>query len=136
KERRESRRSSLLHKEHLIDERLDAPDPCRDRDADPVSIGAAAFETRIPKRLGCSGNGVLREPVGAPDLFPIHVLRRVEALDLAGDLRLVRRWIEARDPADSAPPVDERVPRPGHIEAEGWHGPEASDELVPGQRVA
>src|SRR6266550_1758619 len=136
KKRGESRRSPLLHEKHLVDQGLDAAHSRRDRDADPVSVGSATLEARVLERLRGGGHRVLRESVGAPDLLAIHVFRWIEALDLACDLRLVRRGVEARDPADPAPPVNEGVPRARHVEPKRCHGAEAGDDDAPGHRGA
>src|SRR5207245_5503713 len=55
----------------------------------------------------------------------------VEGPPVAGDLRLVGRGIEPREPRDPAPPVHERVPGGRDVEADGCHGAEARDHDAP-----
>src|SRR5439155_2120652 len=60
----------------------------------------------------------------------------VVVLDLAGDLRLVWRRIEARDATDAAAPRDEAVPRGCDVVAERCDGAQAGDDDASAHAVA
>src|SRR6185503_15587715 len=108
-ERRQPARATLLHEKHLVDERLEPAHTGPDRGADPLGVGELP-ELRVGDRLRRGGHTEVGEAVGAADLLAVHVLRRIEVLDLARDLRLVRRWVELCDAPDAAPSVCERIP--------------------------
>ena len=61
---------------------------------------------------------VMDERVVAPRFLAGEVLRDVEALHLAGDLRRERRRVETRDPGDARPRVKDRIPGGGNADAD------------------
>src|SRR5688572_28831413 len=62
-------------------------------------------ELRVLERLRHRADGELREAVGPSRVLAVHVLRRLEVLHLPGDLGLIWRGIESRDPPDPSAPL-------------------------------
>ncbi len=86
-----------------------------DPDAFPLrGAGNAGREPRVLERQPPGNQPELAEPLELPRGLRRHVVESVEVVDLGGDLRAERRWIEAVDPANrrSASPhaVPERHP--------------------------
>src|SRR5207344_802523 len=89
--------------------RAQAADPGADRAPDPGRVGRDV-EVGVGDRLRRRGDGELREAVRLPDRLPVHVLERVEALHLAGDVRRALRHHEFLDAGDARPPGADALP--------------------------
>src|SRR5690349_12800151 len=105
--------------EHLIDQRLDPADAGSEGDAHARRELRRDLEASRLERLTGSGDREVHEAVGAADLFPVHVLERIEVAHLAGDRRLEACGVEARDRTDPTPPRDDAVPCPLYGRPEG-----------------
>ena len=76
--------------------RTQAADTGRNRGADPLGVGADV-EARVLVGLPRSRKHDLREAVHAPCRLPVDPHRRVEVLQLAGEMDWIVRGVEQRD---------------------------------------
>ena len=78
----------------LLLEGLDSTDPATDDHTGPIAGRLAAVPTCVTDRHLCSRDPILSVAVRSLGLFAIHVIRRIEILDLARDSRVEVAWIE------------------------------------------
>jgi hypothetical protein len=111
-------------------ERADAADTRRDRGTDAVGLGPDV-ETGVLLRLEGGGEDEMREAVHAPRVLAVDPLRRVEVLDLAGEVHLVVGVVELRDLA--GPRVAVEQPPPGRlgVVSERRHRAQPRDDDAP-----
>src|SRR5690606_2097077 len=112
-ERGEPARATLEQRPRLVLERREPALPRAEHDAHPVPLALAqrlALEPRVPDRLARRDERVLRERIEPVRQLALHVVERVEALQLARERRRERRWVEARDRGRAAPPLEQRRP--------------------------
>jgi hypothetical protein len=105
--------------EHVIAvlERLQAADPGRDRDADAVGLRRDR-EAGVGLRHAGGGEDHLREPVHPPGLLALDPYRRVEVLQLAGEVDRVVGRVELRDRARARLSREQVLPRRLDVVAE------------------
>ena len=89
---------------------LDAADARADIRADALTIFLLEIEARVLDGHASRRHSELRVAIHALRLFLIDVVRRVEILDLAGDLRMEALRIEARDAPDAVLALHHGVP--------------------------
>ena len=79
-----------------------AADAASNDTADPVRILLAKIQSGIIHRQLGAGNRILDEQVHPLCLFLIHIIRRIEILDLRGNLAGEFRRIKPGDPVNAA----------------------------------
>ena len=111
----------------LLDHRQ-AADPGADAHADALHVARVAVEPGVLHRLHRRDEAVVDERVVAARFLAGQVLRDVEALHLAGDLRRKRRRVEARDPRDPRAPGEDARPRLRDADADGRNDAKTGDD--------
>ena len=84
----------------------DATQCAAEIDADALRVGGATLtrlECGVLHRAATSRQAELAEPVEGPSGPRVHVVERVEVVDLSSDARPERRWVEAVDGLDRRP---------------------------------
>ena len=94
----------------LLDHRQ-AADAGADAHADALAIARVVFERRVLDRFHRRDQAVMDEGVVAARLLAGQMLRDVEALHLAGNLRGKRVRVEARDARDAGAAGEDVLPR-------------------------
>src|SRR5690606_29896489 len=82
-------------------------------------------------RLAGGGHREVGASVMAPHVLGVHVLGRVEALDLAGDVDLERLGVEQRDAVDARASGNQRVPARLCADADRRDDAVAGDDHAP-----
>ena len=77
------------------------PDGRADDHPRPLRFGCADGKACIGQSHLGGGQGIDDEVVQAPQFFFIHVLKRIETLQFAGDPRFISRAVELRELADA-----------------------------------
>ena len=116
---------------HVANHGVDAADPGADDAAGPPGkrlVADRVLEAGVAHRLGDRGPRVVDVAIVAAHFLLRHHRVGVEALDLARDLAGHLRRIEAGDPRDAAPAVDEPVPEGRHVVADRREGAHAGDD--------
>jgi len=111
-------------------ERRETADAAADDDAHPIvrRFRRVILQARLVHRLVGGGHGKLQETVGPLDLFPVHVLLRIEVLDLGGEANGLIRRIEQRDRSHAALSGEQRRPGLFDVEADGRQQAKARDD--------
>jgi hypothetical protein len=124
---------TLLQRLDLLLQRADAADARADDHADALGVGLADLQFGVLDRLVRRDDRELDHAVGAPGLLGRHPHGRVEALDLAGEGRLVTAplGVEERDEIGTGLPGDRRLPVFGDIQAERRHRAQARHHHAP-----
>ena len=81
----------------------DAAERAAEVDPDPLTGGRAVLtrpQSRVLQREASRGEAELAETVELAGRLRIHVVERVEVVDLGRDLRSERGWVEAVDAPD------------------------------------
>ena len=97
---RHSRVPFGLERRGLFSQSLNAADPAAEDHADALTRirrDRVERERGVAKRLFRGGNGVLRVRVEPAGELALHVVRRIESLDLTGESRAPARCVERRD---------------------------------------
>ena len=105
-----------------------------DEDPDPLrlgSTGAPGRQARVRQGLSAGDEAELAEPIELAGGLRVHVVERLEVVDLGRDLRAERRRVESIDPTDRGAPrpkagpegVDARADRRDQADAGDPDGP-------------
>ena len=120
---------ALFH--HLQRARLDLGDAAaarRHEDADTVAVVIRDLEPRVGQSLARDGHGKLRRAVDAPRRLAIHVVGRVKALDLAGNVVRHVFGVETGDLACAGLSRQQILPECLHVVADRRHCAHACNE--------
>ena len=97
-------------------------------DAPTCSGSAPDVDARVLLGLARRGEHELHEAVHAPRRLAVDPVRRIEVLQLAGEVHRVAARVEERDPAGARLARDERAPRRLDVVAERAHHPHPGDD--------
>ena len=102
------------------------PDPT----TTPTRCGSPLFhiEARIGKGFLSRRNREVEKTIHAAGCWLVHVLRRVEVLDLAGDVSLESGVVELRQRSNARAAGQKCGPGGGNVVAERGHKPEAGGD--------
>src|SRR5690606_8891895 len=126
-ERRDLSRPALVVLDGGLFDALEATDAGTDRHADAVGVGIADLEPGIGDRHQRRRHAVVDEGVHLLDVLRRDPLRRVEALDRAGNARGECGRVEMGDRADPGAAVDDAVPARGQVIAERRQDADSGD---------
>ena len=128
-ERRDPVRAPLPHQQDVVEQRVDAAQTGPDDHAGPLGevVVEPAGQPGLVERLAGAHERELDVPVRPADVLAVEDRRRVEVLDLAGDLRRHARRIELRDRRDPRAARDHPLPGGGDVVAQGVDRAHAGD---------
>ena len=91
-------------------------------EVDPGPLGrggsvGAGLQPRVGERHPAGRQAELAEPVELASGLRLHVVERLEVVDLGGDLGAERAWVEAVDPLDRRAARPEPGPERGQADA-------------------
>ncbi len=118
--------SALEEHMELILDGLQAATPGTDHNAHVV-WHRRDIQPGVLHRLARRRQRELDEALGPPRLLAVHVVERVEALDLASDMHAVAAGVETRDLGYAGASGARRLPRGGGIVSQWGNQPDAGD---------
>ena len=96
-----------------------------------VGVVVLRIELRVVERHLRGGECHVRPPIGLDDQPLVDEVRRVETVDLPGQLRGVLRRVEASDPPDSGAAVRRRLPPVGGAQSGRCDDADAREDDAP-----
>ena len=96
----------------------------------PTSVRFSSVSSKPESASACfaGGDAEVQARLAAASGLGVHPVRRVEVLDLAGELRLVGRRVEIGDGPEPGHAVDEVGPGGGLVVADGADDTETGDD--------
>ena len=153
-ERADPARAALEEGLVAVEQQADAADPGPEHHPEAVGVHVAgdmpvvAEQAGVAQGLARGGHGEVRAAVVAAGVLRIHVVGRLEALHLAGDVDVERRRVEERDAVDPRAAGHQAVPRrlgtdpdrrddaqAGHHRAAVGHAGVSRKRVQPGARI-